>query len=130
MPETGIVIRYYGMLHDIVGKRSEVLNIDDSETALALVKIISTRHGKKFQEFVFDQNGRIRSGLAFAVNGVSIPRSMLSKTKCKDISEFVILPPISGGNISCSAKQFSDIANEAFSILLKKRKIRFAFEYY
>jgi molybdopterin converting factor small subunit len=88
------------MLHEIVGKRSEVLKIDDSASAINLVEVISSRHGKKFQDFVFDQNGRIRSGLAFAVNGISIERSMLSKTKCRDISEFVILPPISGGNIA------------------------------
>jgi len=97
-----IVVRYYGMLHDIVGRRSEVLTIDGSKSASDLVAEISARHGKSVQDFIFETNGKIRAGLAFAVNGSSIPRSLLSKTTCKEISEFVILPPISGGNSQTS----------------------------
>ncbi len=96
------------MLHDIVGKRSEIMNIDGSGSALDLVRAISSEHGKEFRDFVFDSKGRIRSGLAFAVNGSSVQKSALSKTKCRDISEFVILPPISGG---CSGTKFSFLLN-------------------
>ncbi len=85
------------MLHDIAGKRSEVLSIDSSKSTMDLIRTIASRNGKRFQDFVFDADGKIRSGLAFAVNGVSIQKAELNKIKCSDISEFVILPPISGG---------------------------------
>jgi molybdopterin converting factor small subunit len=86
------------MLHDIAGKRSEVFSIDSSMSAMDLLRAIVSRNGKRFQDFVFDSHGKIRSGLVFAVNGISIQKSALSKTKCSEISEFVILPPISGGS--------------------------------
>ncbi len=85
------------MLHDIAGKRSEVLSIDSSKSAMDLIRTIASRNGKRFQDFVFDADGKILSGLAFAINGVSVQKAALNKTKCGDISEFVILPPISGG---------------------------------
>jgi MoaD family protein len=97
LPAVKIIVRYYGMLHDLVGKRSEVLSMDGAKTASDIIEEISTKYGRGVQDFIFEGNGRIRSGLAFAVNGNSIPRSMLSKTECREISEFVILPPISGG---------------------------------
>ena len=97
LSSTNITIRYFGMLHDIVGKRSESLSIDSSKNAMDLLQKLSDKNGKRFREFVFDSGGKIRSGLAFAIDGVSVQRSSLSKIKCKDISEFVILPPISGG---------------------------------
>jgi molybdopterin converting factor small subunit len=86
------------MLYDIARKRSEVFSIDSSKSAMDLVRAIVSRNGKRFQDFVYDSDGKIQSGLAFAVNGVSVQKSALNKTKCSEISEFVILPPISGGS--------------------------------
>jgi molybdopterin converting factor small subunit len=97
LPTVKIAVRYYGMLHDLVGKRSEILGIDEKETASELVKMITSKHGKKVEDFVFEPNGKLRSGLAFAVNGNSIDTPMLSRIRCGEITEFVILPPISGG---------------------------------
>ena len=97
MPTAKITVKYFGMLHDIVGKRSEILSVEESDTAMDLVREMSRRNGKRFRDFVFDSHGELRSGLAFAINGASVERSELSKIKSKGISEFVILPPISGG---------------------------------
>jgi len=97
LQKVSITVRYFGILHDIVGKRSETEKVEEDDTVMNLIKIISSRHGKRFQDFVFDGRGKIRPGLAFAVNGISIEKSKLSKILCKDVSEFVILPPISGG---------------------------------
>ncbi len=80
-----------------MGKRSEVVSIDDSKNALDLLKHVSSLHGQRFLDFVFDSNKKIKNGLAFAIDGNSIQKSALSKIELTDISEFVILPPISGG---------------------------------
>jgi len=97
LPVTKVAVRYFGMLHDLAGMRSETFNVDESDTVLDLVKLISSKHGKRFEDFVFDPKGKIRPGIAFAVDGSSVERSSLGKTACKDVKEFVILPPISGG---------------------------------
>jgi molybdopterin converting factor small subunit len=97
MPKTKIAVRYYGMLHDIVGKRSETFVIEETDTALDLMKLMAAKNGKKFQDFVFDSKGNIRPGLAFAIDGISVEKSSLEQKTGGDIKEFVILPPISGG---------------------------------
>jgi MoaD family protein len=92
-----VKIRFFGMLREMIGKREESLQIDDSSSVTDLIKLLSSKHGKRFADFVFDQKGNLREGFAFAVNGDSLSESKLSTTKCKDVQEFVILPPISGG---------------------------------
>ncbi|MDA4111160.1 MAG: MoaD/ThiS family protein [Thaumarchaeota archaeon] len=94
-----VKIRYFGILREISRKKEEDIEIDNSSTALDLIEIISSKNGPKFRNFVFEKNGKLNEGLAFAVNGYSIDRSKLSKTKCYNITEFVILPPISGGRM-------------------------------
>ena len=85
------------MLHDLAGKRSEVLSVDPASSAMDLIQRIVLKNGKRFQDFIYDDSGQLRSGLAFAVNGVSVEKAALKRAKCRDIAEFVILPPISGG---------------------------------
>lgn len=85
------------MLHDIVGKRSETLVMEEMDSGLDLVKSMASKNGKKFQDFIFDSEGNILPGLAFAIDGNSVEKSSLVETSCKNIKEFVILPPISGG---------------------------------
>src|SRR5271169_1028640 len=92
-----ITVRYFGMLREIVGKRSEIVTIEDTSKGVELLNSISKIHGKKFSDFVFDTNGELRQGLSFAVNGSSVQEPAFLKMNCKLISEFVILPPISGG---------------------------------
>jgi len=95
-----IKILYFGVLKEIVGSRQEKLEIEDSVPAVEIVSKLAERHGKRFHDFVMDSKGRTRAGLAYAVNGDTVEESALEKTKCKDVNEFVILPPISGGLLS------------------------------
>jgi MoaD family protein len=92
-----VKVRYFGMLREMVGRREESLVIDDASCVTDLIKQLSSKHGKRFTDFVFDQEGNLREGFAYAVNGDSISESKLSSTKCDTVKEFVILPPISGG---------------------------------
>ena len=92
-----IKVLYFGILREIVGARQEKLEVEDSKPAIDIVSILAERHGKRFRDFVIDHKGNTRAGLAYAVNGDTIEESDLQKTKCKEVKEFVILPPISGG---------------------------------
>jgi len=86
------------MLRDLADKREEKILIDDSSSVSKLIEKICENHGKRFRDYVFDIKGKPREGFAFAVDGISISQKMLPKMKCKGVSEFVILPPISGGS--------------------------------
>jgi molybdopterin converting factor small subunit len=93
-----IKILYFGILREIVGAKQEMLQIDDSTPATEIVSKLAEKHGKRFHDFVLDSKGMTRAGLAYAVNGDTMEEIALEKTKCKDVKEFVILPPISGGS--------------------------------
>jgi MoaD family protein len=92
-----IRVRYFGPLRERVGKRFEKISIDDSATLSELLEKLTNIHGSEFRNFVFDNSGKLRQGIAFAINGDSIPSSRLGMVKGKNVREFVILPPISGG---------------------------------
>lgn len=94
-----VSVLYFGLLRELVpGKRKqERVKIEDSASVLELIQKIADSHGHKFKNYVFDDQGKLRSGLAFAVDGDSVTFTSLKKIKCSEIKEFVILPPISGG---------------------------------
>ena len=95
MPE--IVVRYFGILREITGKNQEKISVNGSSTVFELISEMAKRNGNKFKDFVFDSHGKPRKSLAFAINGDSVTYKRLKSRKCHEISEFVILPPISGG---------------------------------
>ena len=92
-----IKILYFGILKEIVGSRQEKLEVEDSAPASQIVSILAEKHGRRFQDFVMDSRGKTRAGLAYAINGDTVEEATLSKIKSKEVKEFVILPPISGG---------------------------------
>jgi molybdopterin converting factor small subunit len=92
-----VVVRYFGILRELAGKRVETIKIEDEATLIELVRHLITRHDPKFKNFLFHEDGNLSKSLAFAVDGDSIPASKLSTKKCREVGEFVILPPISGG---------------------------------
>ena len=93
-----VVVRYFGILRELVGKRDEKLTIEDSASINELIESVSKIHGDKFSEYVFDSNGRLRKGFVYAINGDTVSEGRLANIKCKEVSEFAILPPISGGS--------------------------------
>jgi MoaD family protein len=92
-----ITVKYFGILHELVGKRSEELNVPGNSSLVGLIDSLVETHGRKFKNFLYDSSGKPRKGLAFAVNGDTIPESKLRRMKLEHVREFVILPPISGG---------------------------------
>ncbi len=95
---TEVTVRYFGILHELSGKRGEKVKIDDDSSLAVLVSSLSARHGAKFKAFLYGPDGKLSSSLAFAADGDTIPRSKLGSVKCGNVKEFVILPPISGGS--------------------------------
>jgi molybdopterin converting factor small subunit len=93
-----ILVRYYGILRELSKKKEDKIEISDEYNILDLIKRVSEKNGQKFRDLVFDDETKLRDGLAFAIDAVSVERSKLEKIKCRDASEFVILPPISGGH--------------------------------
>ncbi|MDG6997626.1 MAG: MoaD/ThiS family protein [Nitrososphaerota archaeon] len=90
-------VRYFGILRELAGRREESITIEDTANVAELVERITELHGPKFSEYVFKLDRHLKDGFAYAINGDSFPEKSLASVRCKEVTEFVILPPISGG---------------------------------
>jgi len=62
------------------------------------LRAVSEKHGRLFEQYVFDEKGNVRSHLLFLVNGRSIALLKGLNTKLRDGDEIAILPPVGGGS--------------------------------
>jgi molybdopterin converting factor small subunit len=85
------------MLREASGKTAEKISLNDSDSARDLISKVVELNNNRFRELILDSKGKIRNSFVFAVNGDTIPYSRLRSLRSRDISEFAILPPISGG---------------------------------
>jgi len=91
-------VRYFASLRELVGKREEVVEMEDVADVAGLLRILTDRHGEKFGGFVFDRDGRtVRRSLQFLVDGKNVASLEGLRTRVRDGSEFAILPPVGGG---------------------------------
>ncbi len=92
-----ITVKYFAALREIVGKREDLLELDADLTVENLLKILSNKYGREFQDYIYDKEDRIRENLQFLVDGKSISTAKGIRTKLHDSSQFVIIPPVGGG---------------------------------
>jgi molybdopterin synthase sulfur carrier subunit len=93
-------VRFFASLRELVGKKAESLEFQDSEEATVekVLKRLSEIYGKDFVEYVFDRKtGKVQSYLLLLVNGRSITVLDGLKTRLIDGDVLAILPPVGGG---------------------------------
>jgi len=94
-----ITVKYFAALREIVGKKEDLLEFDEDLTVENLLGALSNKYGKEFQEYIYDEEGRLRENLQFLIDGKSISTTKGIKTRLHDSSQFVIIPPVGGGYI-------------------------------
>jgi MoaD family protein len=95
-----VSVRYFTVLREIVGKKEETIEFREGEkaTLTLLLKHLSKKHGKKFDEYVFDpKTGECKGFLQFLVNGRSPSADREFDTLLTNGDIIAILPPVSGG---------------------------------
>lgn len=93
-----ITVKFFTTLREITGKREEeIITSDSILTVWQLLRCISEKYGQKFMDYVYDENGKVRSYLQFLINGRSITTLHGFETKLKDGDKFAIIPPVGGG---------------------------------
>jgi molybdopterin synthase sulfur carrier subunit len=92
-----IEIRYYAMLREAAGKRSEIIEIPEGSRFEDLMEIVVEKYGMRFRKYVFDDTGKKRDYLSFMVNGVSVHSREGFKTPLSEGDVVALLPPVGGG---------------------------------
>lgn len=92
-----VKVKFFTTLREIVGKKEEQIRLSGSVTLEALLKQLSKKHGEDFEDYVYDELGKVRGHLQFLVNGKSVSTDQRMKTKLCEGDEIAILPPVGGG---------------------------------
>ena len=97
MAPVEVEVRYYAMLREAAGRRSEELELPEGSSFGDLIEVVVEKYGAVFHRYVFDDEGRERDYLGFMVNGVSVHSREGFDTPLADGDVVAILPPVGGG---------------------------------
>ena len=92
-----VELRYYAMVRDAAGKRSETLALPDGATVMDLINHLIALYGDRFRGYVYDGDGRPLGYLMFSVNDADIRSLNGFDTFLRDGDRVLVMPPIGGG---------------------------------
>ncbi len=92
-----VAVRFFTTLREITGRKEELLELPKPISVDALLRELSKKYGKDFDDYVFDELGDVRGHLQVLINGRSVSTMQDLKTQLKDADQVAILPPVGGG---------------------------------
>lgn len=92
-----VTIRFFTTLREIVGKKEEQLEFSKPANVNTVLKELSRKYGKDFDDYMFDELGDLQGHLQILVNGQSVSTMKGMSTKLNDGDQLAILPPVGGG---------------------------------
>jgi molybdopterin synthase sulfur carrier subunit len=92
-----VTVRFFTTLREITGGKEEQVEFPKPVSVSAVLTKLSKKHGKDFDDYIFDELGDVRGHLQVLVNGRSVTTMNGLRTKLKDGDQVAILPPVGGG---------------------------------
>ncbi len=89
-----MLVKYFANFRDITHKKREELK---ASNAAELLDILIEKYGDEFKNFVFNEQGELKPGVIFLVNGKNILHLKGLQTELKDDDEISLFPPAAGG---------------------------------
>ena len=92
-----VTARFFTTLREMAGRKEDHVEFSKAATVNSLLKHLSKKYGKEFDNYIFDELGEVRGHLQILINGQSITKMRGMKTKLKEGDQIAILPPVGGG---------------------------------
>ncbi len=92
-----ITARFFTTLREIAGRKEDHIEFSKTATVDSLLKQLSKKYGKEFDDYMFDELGDVRGHLQILINGQSVTTMRGLKTRLKEGDQVAILPPVGGG---------------------------------
>ena len=92
-----VKVRFFTRLRELVGKREVELEFKEHITAADLLSFLDERYGSGFKNYIYGEDGKVRSFLQFLVNGKSVSALEGFETRLKNGDVIAIIPPVGGG---------------------------------
>ena len=92
-----VIVKYFAMIRDIVGHKDDVLDFFEETSTKRLLSMLCNMHGEDFKRVVCSEDGTLRKGLIFLLNGEAISNDSLTSKILMDGDVAAIMPPVGGG---------------------------------
>ena len=92
-----VQVKFFTSLREITNKKTEEIQLQERTTVKEFVRLLSEKHGKKFEEYIYTKKFEVKEVLSFLVNGQNINNFKGFGTTLKDGDVIAILPPVGGG---------------------------------
>ena len=92
-----VQVKFFTSLREITDKKTEEIQLQEKTTVKELVRLLSEKYGKKFEEYIYTKKLEEKEFLSFLVNGQNINNLKGFGTTLKDGDVIAILPPVGGG---------------------------------
>jgi molybdopterin synthase sulfur carrier subunit len=92
-----VTARFFTTLREITGRKEDHVEFSKTATVSSLLKQLSRKYGKEFDDYMFDELGDVRGHLQILINGQSVSKMRGLKTRLKEGDQVAILPPVGGG---------------------------------
>lgn len=95
-----VSVRYFTVLREVTGKKEETLEfpIEQKVTIGLVLQALSSRYGKAFFEYVYDQkSGNVNGFLQLFINGQSTSGMKRLDNELLNGDVLAIVPPVGGG---------------------------------
>ena len=93
-----VSVRLFTTLRELAGKGEEILEFDVGVvTVKDVLGELVKRHGEAFENYVYDEKGRLGEHLQLLVNGKRASLLEDLETQLKEGDRVAIVPPVGGG---------------------------------
>lgn len=93
-----VTIKFFTTLREMTGRSEEVVGLPENATMEDLLRKLSEKYGRKFEEYVFEKGGSETSqNLQFLIDGQSTATMDGKKTRLPPGCVVAIIPPVGGG---------------------------------
>ena len=92
-----VQVNFFTSLREITNKKTEEIQLQERTTVREFVRLLSEKHGKKFEEYIYTKKFEVKEFLSFLINGQNINNLKGFGTTLKDGDIIAILPPVGGG---------------------------------
>ncbi len=92
-----VEVKYYAMLRDATGRKTEEVELPEGSNVLDLLKRLTDLYGDAFRSHIYDGEGQLKLFLSYMLNGVNIHSLRSFETELKDGDVLSMLPPVGGG---------------------------------
>ena len=92
-----VTIKFFTSLREITRNKMVNLQLKNIISVEELLSLLFEKYGQEFQDYVYNQEGKVQDFLSFLVNGKNINNLQGFNTILKEGDIIAILPPVGGG---------------------------------